>query len=106
MIATKVLFDIKPEVKKQLSDIKMVKSHLSKMLELYKNVPGLKEKYFVMVPETLAQGAFLIWEKQEDLDNYLNSELWQDAVISISRGKPKIESYLVTASLKDGVVLQ
>jgi hypothetical protein len=106
MIAVKVLFALKPEIKKQFSDKKTVKSHLSKMVELYKNVPGLKEKYFVMVPDTLVQGAFLIWEKPEDLDNYLKSELWQTAVISISEGKPEIESYLVSASLRDGVVLE
>ena len=105
MIAAIVKFEIKDEVKKQLADIENAKKHLSNMVEAYKTVPGLKEKVFFMNPKTLAQGAFLAWETQEHFDRYLKSDLWKTAVLDICQGDPKIETYILSASLKDGVLL-
>lgn len=105
MKAAKVLFELKDEVKKDLADIEEVKKHLGNMVALYRDVPGLKQKYFIMNPDTLTQGAFLIWETQEDFDRYLKSDLWKTAVLDITEGTPQIETYVLSASLSDGVLL-
>ncbi len=102
MIAAMILFSLKDEVKSQM-DQKAVRDHLAKLVEEYKKVPGLKEKTFFMDPETLDQGAFLVWESQELLDQYLKSDLYKTAVTDICKGKPRWETYTVTATLKEGV---
>ena len=104
MIGGRVKFELKDEVKEQLADIENARKHLGDIVELYKKVPGLKEKYFFMDPKTLAEGAFLIWETQEHFDAYLKSDLWKTAVLDICKGKPDIVTYVLTASLKDGVL--
>lgn len=105
MTAAKVLFALKDEVKKEMADIEQVKNHLNNMVNAYKRVPGLKQKYFIMDPETQAQGAFLIWETQEHFDRYLKSDLWKTAVLDICAGTPQIETYVLSANLSDGVLL-
>lgn len=105
MVGARVLFSLKSEVKEQLADIENVKQHLGNLVEAYKKVPGLKEKFFIMDSKTLAQGAFLVWETQGHFDKYLKSDLWKTAVLDISEGKPDIETYVLSASLRDGVLL-
>lgn len=105
MIAAKVLFELKDEVKRDLADKENVKAHLAEMVRAYNGVPGLKQKYFIMDPGTLDQGAFLIWESQEHFDAYLKSDLWKSAVLDISARTPEIETYVLSASLSDGVLL-
>lgn len=41
------------------------------MVEGCRKIPELKERYFIMDPETSAQRAMLLWEKREDFDAYL-----------------------------------
>lgn len=77
---------------------------MTNVVALYKKVPGLKEKTFFMNPDNLDQGAFLVWETQELLDQYLISDLYKTAVLDISKGEPNLQIYLITASLKDGVL--
>ena len=105
MIAAIVKFELKDEVKKQLADIEVAKKHINDVVEGCRKIPGLKEKYFIMDPKTLAQGAMLIWEKQEDFNAYLKSEAYKTTVLDICRGKPRIEVYIHTANLTDGVLL-
>jgi len=105
MIAAIVKFELKDEVKKQLADIEVARKHIAQVVEGCRKIPGLKEKYFLMEPNTYAQGAVLIWEKQEDFDAYLKSEEFKTTVLDICRGEPRIEVYIHTANLTDGVLL-
>ncbi|OGN99233.1 MAG: hypothetical protein A2Y58_03025 [Chloroflexi bacterium RBG_13_51_52] len=105
MIAVIVKFELKDDIRKQLSDINVAKKHIQKVVEGSRKIPGLKEKFFIMNPKTAAQGAMLIWEKQEDFDGYLKSPEYQATVLDICKGKPKIEVYLHTANLTQGVLI-
>jgi hypothetical protein len=105
MIAAIVKFELKDEVKKQLADIEVAKKHISKVVEDCRKIPGLKEKLFIMDPNTYAQGAMLIWEKQEQFDAYLKSQEYKTTVLDICQGEPRVEVYIHTANLKDGVLL-
>ncbi|MGD9116475.1 MAG: antibiotic biosynthesis monooxygenase [Dehalococcoidia bacterium] len=105
MVGVRVKFEVKNEVKQQLADVEAVRKHLDQVVKVSRKVPGLRQKFFVMNPETLAQAAFLIWETQEHFDAYLKSEAYKAIVLDICRGEPDIESYVVTASLTDGVLL-
>jgi hypothetical protein len=105
MIATLVKFELKDEVKKQLADSEVAKKHIADVVEGCRRIPGLKEKLFIMDPKTLAQGAMLIWETQEQFDAYLKSDEYKTTVLDICEGEPRIEIYVHTANLTDGVLL-
>jgi quinol monooxygenase YgiN len=105
MIAVIVKFQVKDEVRKQLSDISVVRKHIQKVVEGCRKIPGLKEKHFIMDPRTAAQGAMLIWEKQEDFDAYLKSPEYKTTVLDICKGKPSMEIYQYTANLTEGVLI-
>ncbi len=105
MIAVFVKFDVKDDVKKQLADVAVARAHIQKVVEGCRKIPGLKEKFFVMDPETFAQGALLLWERQEDFNAYLKSMEYKVTVLDICRGKPRIEVFLHTANLTDGVLI-
>jgi quinol monooxygenase YgiN len=105
MIAAIVRFEVKDEVRKQLVDPNVARQHLQKVVEGCRKTPGLKEKYFIMDPKTYAQGAMLIWEKQEDFDAYLKSAEYKATVLDICKGKPRLEVYIHTANLTDGVLI-
>jgi heme-degrading monooxygenase HmoA len=105
MIAVFVRFDVKDNVKKQLADLNVAREHIGKVVEGCRKIPGLKEKYFVMDPETAAQGAMLLWETREDFDAYLKSPEYKETVLDICKGKPRIEVYRHTANLTDGVLI-
>jgi hypothetical protein len=104
MIGMIIVFPLKDEVKNEM-DQNAVRDHMANVVALYKKVPGLKEKTFFMNPDNLDQGAFLVWETQELLDQYLKSDLYKTAVLDICKGKPSLQTYLITASLKDGVLI-
>ncbi|MBN1161758.1 MAG: hypothetical protein JXA17_07425 [Dehalococcoidales bacterium] len=105
MIAVFVTFQVKDEVKKQISDISIARKHIQKVVEGCRKIPGLKEKHFIMDPSTAAQGAMLIWEKQEQFDAYLKSPEYKATVLDICQGKPSINIYQYTANLTDGVLI-
>jgi quinol monooxygenase YgiN len=105
MIAVIVRFEVKDEVRKQLADISVAREHIQKVVEGCRKIPGLKEKYFIMDPKTYAQGAMLLWEKQEDFDAYLKSPEYKATVLDICKGKPRVEVYVHTANLTDGVLI-
>jgi len=105
MIAVIVKFKLKDEVRKQLSDINVARKHIQKVVEGCRKIPGLKEKFFIMDAKTAAQGAMLIWGKREDFDTYLKSPEYKATVLDICKGKPKVEVYLHTANLTDGVLI-
>jgi quinol monooxygenase YgiN len=105
MIAVIVKFEVKDEVAKELADASVAREHIQQVVEGCRKIPGLKEKYFIMDPRTAAQGAMLIWEKQEDFDAYLKSPEYKATVLDICKGKPSIETYIHTANLTDGVLI-
>ncbi|HUT67456.1 MAG TPA: hypothetical protein VMW86_02765 [Dehalococcoidales bacterium] len=105
MLAVIVRFELKDEVRKMLADINVARKHIQKVVEDCRKIPGLKEKYFIMDPKTAAQGAMLLWEKQEDFDAYLKSAEYKATVLDICKGKPRIEVYVHTANLTDGVLI-
>jgi heme-degrading monooxygenase HmoA len=105
MIGVRVKFEVRDEVKRQLADVEAARQHLGNVIEACRKIPGLKEKFFIMNPDTLAQAAFLIWETQEHFDAYLKSEEYKTTVLDICQGEPDIESYVLTASLTDGILL-
>jgi hypothetical protein len=105
MIAAIVKFEIRDEVKKAFANTEVAKKQLCSVIEAYKNVPGLKAKHFIMDPKTYAQGAFLVWETEKQFENYLKSDLYKAQVLSIIEGAPRIETFIYTGNLVDGVVL-
>jgi len=105
MIAAIVRFEIRDEVKKMLADTEVARKHIQQVVEGCRKIPGLKEKYFIMDPKTAAQGAMLLWEKQEDFDAYLKSKEYKETVLDICEGEPRIEVYVHTANLTDGVLI-
>ena len=105
MIAVIVRFNVKEEVSKALADPDVAREHIQKVVEGCRKIPGLKEKYFIMDPKTAAQGAMLLWEKQEDFEAYLKSPEYKETVLDICEGEPRIEVYVHTANLTDGVLI-
>jgi quinol monooxygenase YgiN len=105
MIAAIVKFQIKDEVRKQLTDINVAREHIQKVVEGCRKTPGLKEKYFIMDPVTYAQGAMLIWESGEYFEAYLKSDEYRETVLDICEGEPSVEVFVYTANLTDGVLI-
>ena len=92
-------------VREQLADVNVVRGHIQKVVEGCRKILGLKGKFFIMAPEMSAQGALLLWEKREDFDKYLKSEEYKATVLDICRGEPRVEVYIHTANLTDGVLI-
>jgi len=105
MLAIICTFEVKDEVKKQLADIEVAKKHIAQVVEGCRKVPGLKEKHFIMNPKTFGQGAMIICDTQEHWEAYRKSDLFKTTVLDICQGEPKIEEYIYTANLTDGVLL-
>jgi hypothetical protein len=105
MIAAFVKFELRDEVKEQLSDIEVARKHINKVVEGCRKIPGLKEKFFIMDPKTSAQGALLLWETQEQFDAYLKSDDYKTTVLDICKGEPRLEIFVHTANLTDGVLI-
>lgn len=105
MLAVICTFEVKDEVKKQLADTKVARKHIAKVIEGCKKIPGMKEKLFLMNPQTYGQGAALIFDTQENWEAYRKSDLFKTTVLDICEGEPRIEVYIHTANLKDGVLL-
>lgn len=105
MLAVVVYFEVKDEIKRQLKDMEKVRQHIAQVVEECRKVTGLKEKLFLMNPETAGQGAALIFDTQENWQAYRESALFKATVLDICEGEPRIETYVHTASLTDGVVL-
>ncbi len=105
MIAVIVKFEVKDEIAKQLADLNVARNHIQQVVDGCRKISGLKEKFFFMDPATSAQGAMLLWEKQEDFDAYLKSPEFKATVLDICKGEPQIETYVHTANLTDGVLI-
>ena len=100
MIGLKVAFRLKeqqsPEEQKKL---------MAQLVDVYKNVPGLKHKFFLADPKTGEAGGFYAFETQEVLDEYLKSDVYKQVVLSNSQTEPKVETFIIIASLNEGVLM-
>ena len=100
MVGMKVTFTMKEQVPEQ-----EMKKMLAQLVEVYKKVPGLKQKYFVSDPKTGEAGGIYAFESQAALDKYLKSDVWKNVVLDNAKGKPKIEKFVIIAALDAGVLL-
>jgi hypothetical protein len=100
MIGLKVAFRLKgeqsPEEQKKL---------MAQLVEIYKNVPGLKQKYFLADPKTGEAGGFYAFESQEALDEYLKSGVYKQVVLDNAQTEPRVETFIILASLDGGVLI-
>lgn len=100
MIIFKVAFKMKNAAPQQEE-----KKMLEQLTKVYKNVPGLKLKYFVANPKTGEAGGIYLFENQEFLDKYLKSDVWRTVVLDNSQGAPTVETLMVLATTDAGVLL-
>ena len=80
------------------------KKILGQIVDIFKQVPGLQQKYFIDDPKTGKAGGVYIFESREAIDNYLQSDVWRDVVLAIAREKPETEIYDVVATTDLGVL--
>lgn len=70
--------------------------------EIYKEMPGLVTKAFVLNEEASEYGGLYLWETREHLDLFLASDTFRDVVARF--GQPRIRTYEVAALLDHGSV--
>lgn len=100
MIGMKVTFTLKEQMPEQ-----ELKKLLAQLVEVYKKVPGLKQKYFLADPKTGEAGGIYTFESQKALEEYLKSDVWKNVVLANAKGKPEVETFVITATLDAGVLL-
>jgi hypothetical protein len=100
MVILKIAFTLKDQPPDQ-----ELRKMLAQLVEVYKRVPGLKQKYFVADPKTGEAGGIYIFESQEALEEYLKSDVWKNIMLPIIKGEPKIEMFVISAALDAGVLL-
>jgi uncharacterized lipoprotein YehR (DUF1307 family) len=100
MVILKVAFTMKDSPPEQ-----ELKKLLNQLVDVYKNVPGLKQKYFLSDPKTGEAGGIYIFESQEALDKYLKSDVYKNVVLANATGQPKIEMFIIAATLDAGVLM-
>ena len=105
MITSLILFKLQDKITGQLSDIEQSREFFRNNVELFKTVPGLKEKYYINDPRTSARGAFLLWESKDAFEAYLKSDIWKEEVLDNCIGYPDIELYELDAILTQGVLI-
>lgn len=98
MIVFKVAFKKKGGEQQQ-------KQKFEEVISIYKQVPGLKRKYFMVDPKAGESVGIYVFENQEAMEAYLKSDVWRNVVLANAVGKPKIETYTVTATTDDGVLV-
>ena len=100
MIILKVAFMMKNQVPEEEQ-----KKGLEQVVNIFKQVPGLKQKYFIADPRTGEAGGIYIFESQEALDNYLQSDVWRNVVLANVKEEPRIETFVVIAATDVGVLI-
>ena len=70
---------------------------------LYAGLPGLRSKAFVLDEATREYGGNYVWERLQDLDAFLRSDLFQGAVRKF--GEPTVHVHEVAAYLERGEVV-
>ena len=100
MVILKAAFTLKEQTPEEEQ-----KKVLAQLVEVFKKVPGLKQKYFVADPKTGEAGGIYTFENQEALDAYLKSDVWRDVVVANAKGEPKVETFVVLATTDAGVLI-
>ena len=100
MIGMKVTFTLKEQMPESES-----KKVLAQLVDVYKQVPGLKQKYFLADPKTGKSGGIYAFENQEVLEAYLNSDVWKNIVLESAQEEPEVETFVIIAALDAGVLL-
>jgi len=99
MIGQKVSFKMEGQMSEE-----ELREKLGELVDVFKKVPGLRNKYFLFDPKTGEMGGFYAFESQEDLDEYLKSDVWKN-VIAQAKDETTIERFVVTAALDAGVCI-
>jgi hypothetical protein len=70
--------------------------------EIYKEMPGLVTKAFVLNEEASEYGGLYLWQSEAHLQAFLASDTFRDVVGKF--GQPRIRTYEVAALLHEGQV--
>ena len=98
MIVLKVAFVMKDPVSEEDE-----KKRLAQLVDVFRQVPGLKRKYFIADPKTGEAGGIYAFESQQAVDNYLQSDVWQH-VRAMAQGEPRTETFILLADTDIGVL--
>jgi len=71
--------------------------------EIYKDMPGLVTKAFVLDEAGREYGGLYLWETAAQLDAFLASDTFRDVVAKF--GQPRVRTYEVAALLERGTVM-
>lgn len=64
-------------------------------------LPGLIQKYYVLDPESGELGGFYVWDSQESLDKFLDSDLRRSIAAAYeASGPPRIEKLTILDTLR------
>lgn len=100
MVGMKVTFTLKNKLPfEELAGL------LEQLVGVYRGVPGLKEKYFFEDLVKGESGGIYVFETQEALEEYIGSEVWKNVVEANATAEPRIEKFVIAASLGEGVLL-
>lgn len=72
-------------------------------VDIYKGMPGLVMKAFVVNEEDSEYGGLYLWESEEDLEAFLASDTFRE--VTAKFGQARIRSYDVAAFLDRGEVV-
>jgi hypothetical protein len=80
------------------------KAAIRRAFEVFRFVPGLRAKAFVLAPGEGEFGGNYVWETQDDAEAYLRSDLFRALVAAF--GEPRVkEGAEIYAYLEDGDLL-
>lgn len=68
---------------------------------IYRNLPGLRAKAFVIDPARRVYGGHYIWESREALDAFLASPIFESSVAKF--GQPEVHIYEIAAYVEQEV---
>lgn len=87
MIASSILFTL--PISTNWDELRLKAK--SRAENLYKNLPGLHSKAFVLNQETGEYGGLYVWESREALDTFINSETFASSKSLF--GEPTIKTF-------------
>lgn len=76
---------------------------LDRAANVYTGLEGLRTKGFVYNKETHEYGGLYFWENKDALDNFIKSDLIQQAAAKL--GQPQIKIYDVAAYIENGKLI-
>ncbi len=64
-------------------------SMIRRAFDVFRQVPGLRAKAFVLSPERAEFGGNYVWETQDDAEAYLRSDLFH--ALALEFGEPRVQ---------------